>query len=675
MSNNFKQTKSTLFDINSANRNINPKYRYQTGNILPHDPLTFIQDSNLITVKYPNHGFLSGDQLIVQNVISLSKTLTETFYLLNKFPYLIIIFKNNEININYSKYIKSLYVNIELYGQQTIDNIIDNIPINNFLGIKQIFTYNDLPSLLITTDFTLLMTTIFGENVTTTILNKNTFYIPLLFPYSNINSSYVNLNQFFKITYLNIAGIPLSYINANFPINNDNNQSYQQVYNVIDNNNFQIQLKIKANTSLISGGNTIQMMKIIDTISGYPNSNTYSIFPKKSFNNVTRIELISTEFPYTDLTIRKNVNDKLYWQHINDGSYIYSIQINEGNYTTDELVAQLNTNLNSTPRIISTSSHTVYNYFNVTFSGYTNTITFENYIQSNLPNSMSASLQNINNENYIILTIIDPNNIVAVSDFIIISNVSSVTYTVVQNSITTIYSVPSQYINGIKQVNSINDNNKSYNIILGPISSISVNIVGIINKGGTDIIIQSKTLVSLLFNKHDTIGGVIGFFKPGDTYSITPFLSTITNQTPYINSFNNDTVGNPIIYSSNFINLSGKYDYFLMYLNNIEYIYSNNDLPSAFAKILLSGNPGDILFNTFVTFPNDLYSKDFPINTLTQFDISFYYPDGTPVHFRNINHSFTLRIVEEYYQNTIKTNLNSNTISYAKEMIEAKPFL
>ena len=106
----------------------------------------------------------------------------------------------------------------------------------------------------------------------------------------------------------------------------------------------------------------------------------------------------------------------------------------------------------------------------------------------------------------------------------------------------------------------------------------------------------------------------------------------------------------------------GKYNYFLMYLNNIEYIYSNNNInKSAFAKILLNGNPGDILFNSFVEQPNNLYDKNFPIPSLSRFIISFLYPDGNNVLFRNINHSFTLKITEEKILNT-NNYLNSTKL-------------
>jgi len=98
-----------------------------------------------------------------------------------------------------------------------------------------------------------------------------------------------------------------------------------------------------------------------------------------------------------------------------------------------------------------------------------------------------------------------------------------------------------------------------------------------------------------------------------------------------------------------------------MYLNDIEFIYSSSSIKPAFAKILLSGNPGDILFNTFVEQSKYQYDKIFPISNLSNFNITFLFPDGNLVDFRNLNHSFTLKITEEKIQNS-NTFLNSKYI-------------
>jgi hypothetical protein len=118
------------------------------------------------------------------------------------------------------------------------------------------------------------------------------------------------------------------------------------------------------------------------------------------------------------------------------------------------------------------------------------------------------------------------------------------------------------------------------------------------------------------------------------------------------------------------MNFVGNFNYFLMYLNDIEYIYLNNNLPSAFAKIQLSGNPGDILFNTYTTIPYNIYYKGFPIQTLTNIHVKFLYPDGSRIYFRNINHSFTLKITEEHVQND-NTYQNSQSISVLDELQKA----
>jgi hypothetical protein len=107
--------------------------------------------------------------------------------------------------------------------------------------------------------------------------------------------------------------------------------------------------------------------------------------------------------------------------------------------------------------------------------------------------------------------------------------------------------------------------------------------------------VKLKTKVSFLFNKPDTLGDILGFLNVGSPYSIIDYSTTISNMDPYIIDNNINVVGNELTYSNNFINLSGKYNYVSMYLNNLEYIYFNNSLNPAFAKILLNGNPGDIL--------------------------------------------------------------------------------
>jgi hypothetical protein len=638
--------KSTLLNIDSSYRNLYPKNIYKSdGKSLPLNPLNFKENSNIITVNYPNHGLNNGDRIIVQNVNGIDKIVSNSFYLLNKFKYMLIIFDDNFINTNYKNYVDSLYVNIELYGDKSIDNLINNIPLNSLLGIKKALIHNDIPSLDIKD---IKLDSIINKYFTFTddLLNKKLLYIELPLEYINQKDDYIEISQVFKISYLHISGIPLGFLNANYPINNYNYQSHHEVYNVINNDIFEIETKTLAYSDISGGGSKVQIMKIINSITGFPNANSYIITLKKSFNNVKKIELVSTEFPYIDLIVRENVNDKLYWKNLSDGPYEYYITIDEGTYTTTTLLEKLITKLNATLRITSTAVNKIYNFFDVQFETNTQTIQFTSYEQSRLPNSFSIRLETINNFVYYILTINHKNNFVSLEDIITISSATDTTVKILTDDVIQLYSIAAGYLNKDFSVYSVDVNNQTYDVIIGLKDEIFTELVGVEARGGENVTIKSKTKVSLLFNKTDTIGDIIGFKNVGSNYSITDFKSVITNKDNYLNSINLDTVGNEITYSSGFINLSGKYNYFLMYLNDIEFIYSNNNQQSAFAKILLAGNPGDVLFNTFVKQPNDIYSKDFPIANLSELIIKFTYPDGVPLDFRNTNHSFTLRIIE-----------------------------
>ena len=667
--------RTSLLNIDSSFRNINPKNICNTTNInkLPNNCLQFIKDSNIITINYPNHNLNIQDNIVIQNVEGFNTILLNKFYLINNFNYLIIELDNNFIDKNYINYIDNLYINIELIGNNLKTYYIDNcIPFNYIIGIKNILLLTDINSNIINNIQNILFK-IFLVNDITLLYNK-IILIELPYSYNSNNNDYYIINNTLKISYLHIGGINISYINSDYPINNINYQSQQSVYNVIDNNYIQIQLNYKSFLSINTGGNNILIFKIINTIDGYPDADNYIINLKKSFSNVINIELVSTEFPYIDNIIKTNINDKLYWKNIEDFDYIYFIQLEEGFYNINNLLSKLTTKMNSLSRITSNSINNIMNYFDIILDQYINTISFSAYNLITLSNCLSLRYEIINLDTFYILDVIYPNNIIEVGDVITIASSNEITIknnikNNIINSINNIQyqiiSISNNYINKNHTVYSINKNTHTFSIIIGNVNNIITNIVTYLSNGGENIQIKSKTKVSFLFNKQDTIGNLLGFKNVGDIYSITDFKSIITNQDNYIYNNNLNSIGNIINYNNGFINLSGINNYILMYLNEIEYIYNNN-LQSAFAKILLSGNPGDILFNTFIQYPNNIYSKNLPISVLTDINVKLVYSDGSRINFRNINHSFTLKIIEEIIQNN-DTYLNSNSLSVINE--------
>jgi hypothetical protein len=408
-------------------------------------------------------------------------------------------------------------------------------------------------------------------------------------------------------------------------------------------------------------------MKILDTIEGFPYSNKYIIQLKQTFKNVIYVELLSTEFPYIDYIIKNNTNNKFYWQNIDDGDYLYSVSLNEGSYNLDKLITNLHTQINLTPRNISTITNPVNNIFDIKYDNITNKIIFNSYNNILLPNSLNVLIVNINNIDYYQLQIKQDNHTVSVGDIISIQNALQVS--IINQNIIQGY-IPSSYINNQQfTVYSIDSNSNKYNMLLGKTTNINTitDLLKINNYsyGGNDIIIKQNTKFRLLFNKNDTFGDILGFKDVGSVFAITPFNKQISNFDQYIINNNLNSIGD-LITTNNLINLSGKNTYFLMYLNNIEFI-NNINLPTAFAKILLSGNQGDYLFNTFVKQSSDTYSPSFPIHEITNLNISFLFSDGSIPDFRNINHSFTLKIVEEIIQSN-DIQRNSNHTNYINEM-------
>jgi len=99
-----EELKVSLINIDSRFRDVNPKNVYSTNVIyLPKDPLTLTDDSNTINVYYPNHGFIVGDSIIIQNVESKSYVVNNSLYLFQNNSYLYIKLKN---------YVSKKYLNL-----------------------------------------------------------------------------------------------------------------------------------------------------------------------------------------------------------------------------------------------------------------------------------------------------------------------------------------------------------------------------------------------------------------------------------------------------------------------------------------------------------------------------------------------------------------------------------
>lgn len=661
--------KISLLNIDSNYRRKSPKNIYEsTSNFLPQDPILTKEGSNEIKINYPNHNLSIGDLIVISGVSSIDQVLSNSFYLYNGFNYLIIKIPNHNIPSNYTDYVDEIKADINLSvpintTSDPLTQFYGSIPINMLIGPKVLLTLQDViddSNLRVTQESISNLVDDIISNLNLEVLdNVQTFfeqvYKDFLFVKLDFNFIYqttglYKINDSYNIKFLDLNGVPLYFLNADYPINYNRRQGYHEITSV-DNNYIWIEVKSKSYVNGNLGGSKISIFKVIKTISGYLNAGEFTINLRNNFTNIVRIEMVSSEFPFTDLVVKENFNNKLYWQHLDDGDKIYNISISSGNYSASNLIETISTKMNAVERINSTPENQILNKFEIKLNTFTNKISFTAFSETILPNSITEGKITIEGKEYFKLDIKHPNNFVKKNDLITISNSEA------------IGEIPKSAINTTHKVFDTNTTDQTYSIILVPFNTITSSSSN--EKGGSSIKIKTSARVRLLFNYEDTLGDILGFKNVGTNKSITNFNSEITNLDDYAYSNNLDSVGN-VDLVSNVLQLTGKDNYWLLYLNEFESVILNNGLESCFAKILLPGTQGDVIYNSFVNSPIEF---DIPVPTISDISIKITNSKGNVVDFENTDFSFTIRIFE-LIAKPKGTGKFSNNISYIKEFTE-----
>jgi hypothetical protein len=658
-SNNY-ELKISLLNVDSRFRNKIPKNIIDSNSkFLENNPIYVTKDSNEIKINYNNHDLKLGDQIILKNIKNNDIKLRNAVYLNISFNYFLIKVENHSLLSNYNNNFK-----LNLIIDDKIDNndrMIGNIPLNSIIGIHNIYILKENNDENISDD--MIDNLISNLDITKERLIKDYIFIKLPFNYSNENKlnnntefkEFENIKKIINIQYLNIGCIELNYINSDYPINNNQYQSYHEITKVEDN---YIYFNI-GKTALYTennGGSNVYIGKIINTIEGYPDANNYTLDLKKSFTNIVRIELVTSEVPYIDFNIKNTINSSnntIHWKYLEDGDYIYSANINQGNYTPTNLILKLQEKMNLVERISSTETTKIFNIFKINFDNNSEEMKFTAFKNNLLPNSLTIEKDITLGTEVLKLNIKQNNNFINIGDTIIISGSIK------------IGDVPASVINTSHVVYDVNNETDIYSVIIPVDSDKSYNDINITGSGGQNIKIQIPARVSLLLNQLNSIGSLLGFKNVGESFAVTPYLHIISNFTDYIEPIIFDEIGNKNP-SSSLINLNGNNYYMLLYLNDFEGLINDKDFDNSFSKILLMGNPGDIMFNTFVNSPLEF---DIPISSLEQLKVKFLFPDRTSPDFRNFDHSFTLRIVEKITKPS-KTRLNPNKTSYEDSLIQ-----
>ena len=501
------------------------------------------------------------------------------------------------------------------------------------------------------------------------------FDLPINF-YSD-NELDTNLVCDCNMNFLNVGNYPINLINANTPITTTNLSNYLIISELT---NSYIQILLTGTLSLneniyLSGiwengifktGKNIQIGKINSFSQGYPNPNNYTINLNKTYNNIAEIKIVSSEIPNvqknitiveqdinsinttTDVNLKyiQNNNNKLYWENINDKG-IYSIELQPGFYTYNELKNDIELAASKIPRNLLVYDASIYGYNTLTveFDVDRSQTIFNLYNIYMLPNCFENLYTETDSEktNSFVIRIIHHNHNLKKGDRIFITD--SIDY----------YFISKDYINSSQGhiiVNVVNNN--FYDIRIDNINQI--NNVGN-TKGGYSLKIKTYAIFRMFFNFKDTFGQLIGFRLTGKEYSITKYSDntnnyTITNIDKYYYDVSQILIINgnvsPFDLFTNFSSQTTRY--ILLLLDGIN-INNTPNGPAYFYKFLLNGLPNTYLYNTFVNSPVFLNP---PIKSLNQLNFTFVNPNGGLVNFGNLNHSFTIEI-------TTLSNLPENT--------------
>jgi hypothetical protein len=339
--------KHYLINIDSKFRNTEPKNIFDKNQFSPQN-ITITKDSNIVKIygNNLNNLFSIGDRFSIKNIEAFSIELTEAFYLIKNFAFLILYFPNHQINSDYQKYYNIFQIVLDEIDDE--EKATGNIPINFLNNFHQVFLIKN-NQIIADENYDIPLSFLTGTELSKSELENN--YLAIRLPFVFISDKdYVLIKELVKIRRTEFGGIPISYLNADYPVNTNQRQGYHVIKNVTK-NYLEFETSYKAYKSETISNSKIIVAKIIDEISAFPEISEYTIRLKRTLNNVKQIELLSSEFPNTTNVVMEYpvsmANNKLYWQNLDDGNFIYSVSIPEGNYSQSSLLETLTSAMNN----------------------------------------------------------------------------------------------------------------------------------------------------------------------------------------------------------------------------------------------------------------------------------------------------------------------------------------
>lgn len=604
-------------NIDSSNRKKNTEYKYSESIKLTQDPFDFNKNSTKVFVYHENHTFVNGDNIVISDIIPVKHIIrsydnnnVKSFEIPVNCNFMK-IFDNHSFPLNYAG--KDIIISISGIkgdnGPNLNASFLGNIPvnlINNVFPIRLSLNVDDLNN-----DYDL-------SSYPSDYLSASNSHFFIILP-RILRQSYLLTTYNYNISFLSIGGIPIKQI-----VNSANNP-YHKIVDT-NNNGYSIQLNIPALIDERGGGINSRVQKIIETIEGSPNNNNYKINFEKPYSNIISTRLLSIDFPNTQPIISEGINNKLYWQNINDNDYVYSIAIPQGNYTPEQLTSTIELLISKTIRINISNDYSSQNIITMNINQNTNVVTLSAFkkfeisqpiVSVNPPININPSLDSFSPGTKFLLKFNIPNHgITEIGTQIRITG--AIEHLGINPSI----------LNNTHLVKVVDDSD-NFQIELPRLNVAST--VRNNSKGGNALILFIPDLFKLRFDYNDTIGSILGFRDTGNETAITTFSSVHTN----VENYENETkTGN------NSLQLSGE-NYVIMEIDQLNKIDNNGTIPKFFAKINLCDLPGTILYNSNIDTPNTFNGI---IDKLDRLDIKFKNKNGTFYNFNGVEHSFILEI-------------------------------
>jgi len=618
-SENSPKIRRTRVNIDSRLRNTQPKHILDTKLNNLQNALFFTYNSNSVIVYHPKHNYSIEDKFIIEFATSKNVKIKNG-----------LIFEKG-----------STFARINQSNHGMIDGYEYTIQISNVVGDINSGTY------LLNYPINLINKThkVYFRRTTTDSFEPNSYYIQLDIIAEN---QYTYLYSF-NLSYLNIRSIGLNQVNANYPISPDRINGSQIIDSIINENFYTFSVTSLADSSTLplydnafynssptnGDGNNIMIIKVINDISGYPDNNNYEVNLQRNFYHVKQINLLNTIFPITQKLVNTQ-NNLFYWQNLADGDTIYSVSLPSGNYALSELGTQLTTLINKTTRSNIDSSiliNTIYtyntNYAIANINEIQNTFSIQFYQNVILSNAIFKSkIQYLDGFTRVLVTY--TNHTLVAGNEITFSNVIGTE------------NIPNSYLNGTFTLEEVIDAN-TFTIKLDRYND---DTSGNTN-GGTAIKLLVPIQARLLFNVPNTIGNVLGFNNVGDSNSITSYSYTINNYDLYEIDIQENSIGIPT---------PPRVDNRVLSINSNNYVLMLADVPFndqinlfntgtfAFAKLYLAGQLNDFVYDQYIQLGCTFQEPLAALSTLT---FSFYGPDNKLYDFNNVEHSFTVEIIEQ----------------------------